>query len=340
MNLFDPFELKGIALRNRIAMSPMSQNSAGEDACATDWHLVHYGSRAVGGCGVVLFEDTAVMENGRVSGASLGLYDDRHVEGLKRIVSFCRDAGAVCGIQIAHAGRKAFRDRKGAGIDLIASMPEAFHTDWATPRTATASDIAEVIEGFVQAARRAKQAGFQMVEIHAAHGYLLHQFLSPALNRRTDDWGGDAEGRSRLLFEVLTRVQAVIGEDCLISVRLPYCDGLDDGLTEEDIFELSRRLVAQGADLIDIAAGNLRLDARPPESSAQLALAQRLMAGGILTMAGGSKDAQHASQLVKDDVVGLLLLGRPILKNPYWPLAMAEALGEAPMAPRQYALAF
>lgn len=338
--LFSPGRLGPVEFRNGVIMSPMSQNSAGEDGCATDWHLVHYGSRAVGGCGLVLFEDTAVLENGRVSAASLGLYDDAHVAPLARVVDFCKAAGAVCGIQIAHAGRKAFKERRGADCDLVSSVDLAFGEGWLAPRATVADDMPGIVQGFADGARRARAAGFGLVEIHAAHGYLLHQFLSPALNDRTDDWGGTAAGREKLLFDVLQAVLTVAGGDMAVIVRLPAQDGLPGGLTSEDIADLSRRLVAAGAHGVDVAAGNIVPGLPPVAPEIQHDLARSLLAEGVPAICGGARDAAHAETLVAGATASMVVVGRPILRQPYWPLQAAQDLGVQPPVPSQYALAF
>jgi 2,4-dienoyl-CoA reductase-like NADH-dependent reductase (Old Yellow Enzyme family) len=254
MSLFEPLTLRGVTLRNRIMMSPMSQRAALEDGRAGDWHLVHYGSRAVGGCGLVMIEDTAVAPLGRTSGSALGLYDHPQALALERIVGFCHSQGAAVGVQLAHAGRKALADRRGEAGTLAAS-PVTFGPGWVQPRAASAEDLAGVVDGFARAALMAAEAGFDVVEVHAAHGYLLHQFLSPLTNLREDGYGGDAANRRRLLLEVVRAVRDRWPSQRSLFVRLPAGDGQAGGLGIEEVADCARACLAAGADLVDLSGG-------------------------------------------------------------------------------------
>ncbi|MGA9284487.1 MAG: bifunctional salicylyl-CoA 5-hydroxylase/oxidoreductase, partial [Solirubrobacteraceae bacterium] len=278
MTLFEPLTLRGVRLRNRIMMSPMSQRAALEDGRAGDWHLVHYGSRAVGGCGLVMVEDTAVAPLGRTSSSALGLYDQGQARAFERIVSFCHAQGAAMGVQLAHAGRKALADKRGEAGSLAAS-PVAFGPGWVRPRAASAQDLAGVVEGFAGAALLAADAGFDVLEVHAAHGYLLHQFLSPLTNLREDDYGGDAARRRRLLLEVLRAVRAQWPSPRPLFVRLPAGDGQAGGLGIEEMVDCAHACLAGGADLVDLSGGTPILGGARAGPSEALALAQALARG-------------------------------------------------------------
>jgi 2,4-dienoyl-CoA reductase-like NADH-dependent reductase (Old Yellow Enzyme family) len=340
MSLFDPLRLGELQIRNRIMMSPMSQHAAGEDACVTDWHLVHYGSRAVGGCGLVMIEDTAVQARGRTSHTALGLYEPRHADALRRIVSFCHAQGAAMGLQLAHAGRKAFADARG-GEDAIAPSPVAFGPGWAAPHEASEMELGGVVHAFAEATRLALSVGFDVIEVHAAHGYLLHQFLSPLTNFRVDAYGRDAAGRCRLLLEVVEAVRAQCPAGVPLFVRLPAGDGEAGGLEIEEVAECAELCADAGADLIDITGGTPVLEGRRAGSEEVLGLAAALAHAGRLPMAvgGGVADGHAAEQLVRARGASLVSVGRPLLANPYWPLRAAEDLRVTPPRPPAYASA-
>jgi NADPH2 dehydrogenase len=273
--LFDPLTLGETTIRNRIMMSPMSQRAAGEDARASDWHLVHYGSRAVGGCGLVMVEDTAVAPLGRTSRSALGIYELEQSDALRRIVSFCHAQGAAMGLQLAHAGRKALADSRG-DAGAISASPVAFGPGWAPPLQAGVEDIAELVAAFAASTSLAREAGFDVVEVHAAHGYLLHQFLSPLTNFRDDAYGGERKGRMRLLLEVVRAVRGQWPAGRPLFVRLPAGDGQSGGLTVEELVECVRVCVASGADLIDISGGTPLLGGRRASTAEVIELAGAL----------------------------------------------------------------
>ncbi|MGA7705697.1 MAG: hypothetical protein WB998_12465, partial [Solirubrobacteraceae bacterium] len=275
MTLFEPLTLRGVTLRNRIMMSPMSQRAALQDGRARDWHLVHYGSRAVGGCGLVMVEDTAVAPLGRTSAGALGLYEPDQALALERIVGFCHSQGAAVGVQLAHAGRKALADRRGED-GTLAPSPVAFGPGWVQPRAASTEDLAGVVEAFARAALMAGEAGFDVVEVHAAHGYLLHQFLSPLTNLRNDAYGGDATARRRLLIEVVRAVRDRWPSRHPLFVRLPAGDGQASGLGIEEMAECAQACLAAGADLIDLSGGTPLLGAERAGPRDVLALARVL----------------------------------------------------------------
>jgi 2,4-dienoyl-CoA reductase-like NADH-dependent reductase (Old Yellow Enzyme family) len=340
MSLFDPVRVGELEIRNRIMMSPMSQRAAGEDGCATDWHLVHYGSRAVGGCGLLMIEDTSVQALGRTSHAALGLYEDEQATALERIVSFCHAQGAAVGLQLAHAGRKAFADDHGA-TGAIAPSPVAFGPGWIAPHEASESDLNGVVHAFVKAAQRALSIGFGVIEVHAAHGYLLHQFLSPLTNFRVDAYGSDGIGRRRLLLEVVDAVRAQCPAGVPLFVRLPAGDGQSGGLDIEEVAECAELCADAGADLIDITGGTPVLDGRRADSEEVLDFAGVLVQTGRLQVAvgGGIADGHAAEQLIRERGASLVSVGRPLLANPYWPLRAAEDLRAPPPRPLAYASA-
>ncbi|HVR04904.1 MAG TPA: hypothetical protein VMS02_02605 [Solirubrobacteraceae bacterium] len=366
MILFEPVALGGLKLRNRIMMSPMSQRAAGEDGRAGDWHLVHYGSRAVGGCGLVMIEDTAVAALGRTGRSALGLYERGQVEPLRRIACFCHEQGAAVGLQIAHAGRRALADTHGAP-GIVSASPIPYAPGWQPPRQAQADDLAGLVAAFAAAASLAVQAGIDVLEIHAAHGYLLHQFLSPLTNRRDDDYGVDPRGRRRLLLEVVGAVRDRWPAPRPLFVRLPAADGFAGGLQPAEVVDCASECVRCGADLIDLTGGTPVPGGRGPEPEQILATAHELVAayspdacgpaaGGArvleatvpralaaapaLALGGGVESALAAAELIERHGATLVSVGRPLLEDPYWPLHIARrddadrAQASAPKGPR------
>ena len=349
--LFDPFELRSLRLRNRIAVSPMCQYSA-EDGFANDWHLVHLGARAVGGAGLVLTEATAVEARGRISPRDLGLWRDEHVDGLARITRFAHDAGAAVGVQLAHAGRKAstyhpWAEAHGAvpaeagGWPVVGPTTSSFAPGYPEPRALDADGLAEVVAAFEAAAVRALDAGFDVVEIHGAHGYLLHSFLSPLTNRRDDGYGGDFEGRSRLLREVVTAVRAVWPEDRALFVRLSATDWREDGWSGDDTVRLARTLSGLGADLIDCSSGGAVPGVEVPVApNYQVPFARRVRAeAGVPSGAVGLiTRPEQAQAIVERGEADLVLLAREMLRDPSWPQRAARELGvdPRPLLPPQY----
>ncbi|GLS05528.1 oxidoreductase [Chitiniphilus shinanonensis] len=347
-HLFEPLTLRGLTLPNRIAVSPMCEYSA-EDGFANDWHLVHLGSRAVGGAGLVLFEATAVSPEGRISPQDLGLWRDEQIEPLARIVRFIDDQGSVAGIQLAHAGRKASTWAPGAGDgavppdqggwDVVAPSPLPFAGHYPHPHELDRDGIAAVIDDFAAAARRALRAGFRVVEVHAAHGYLLHQFLSPLSNQRGDEYGGSFENRTRLVREVVAAVREVWPEQLPLLVRLSATDWVDGGWSAQDTVKLSQTLKALGADLIDVSSGGMVPDARIPVGPGyQTPFAARVrQESGVAVGAVGLITAPaQADHIIRTGQADLVLLARELLRDPYWPLHAAEALRQSTPWPRQY----
>ena len=347
-HLFDPLTLRDVTLPNRIAVSPMCQYSA-VDGVPNDWHFVHLGSRAVGGAGLVLTEATAVRPEGRISPDDLGLWNDRQLDAFARVTAFVRGQGSAPGVQLAHAGRKASTWRPWSGQGAV--PPERggwtpvgpgtrpFADGYPAPRAMTPADIDEVVAAFGEAARRAFAAGFSVVEVHAAHGYLLHEFLSPLSNDRTDEYGGAFENRIRFLLRVVERIRAVWPERQPVIVRLSLTDWVEGGWNLPQSIELARRLAGAGVDLIDCSSGGTVPQARIPFGPGyQTGLAAEVKrAAGIMTGAVGMiTSAAQADHIVRTAQADCVLLARAMLRDPYWPLHAARELGHAMAWPAQY----
>jgi 2,4-dienoyl-CoA reductase-like NADH-dependent reductase (Old Yellow Enzyme family) len=351
--LFEPLRLRGVTFRNRVGVSPMCQYSS-TDGFADDWHLVHLGSRAVGGAALVMAEATAVEARGRISPHDLGLWKDEHVEPLARVTRFVRAHGAVPALQLAHAGRKASVARPWDGdrpvsppagwTPIVAPSAVPFDDGYQTPAALDEPQIAAVVDAFAAAARRALTAGFEALEIHGAHGYLIHEFLSPIANRREDRWGGTFENRIRFLVETVRAVRRVVPDATPLFVRLSTTDWLGpNGWTVEDAIALARRLKDDGVDLIDCSSGGIaprvHVDAGP---GYQVANAARIRAeAGIATAAIGLiTSATQAEQTLRTGQADMVFLARELLRDPYWPLRAARELGAPVPAPVQYGRAW
>ena len=347
--LFSPFALRDLTLRNRIGVSPMCQYSS-TDGFATDWHLVHLGSFATGGAGLVLSEATAVTPNGRISPHDLGLWEDAHVEMLARITAFVRAQGAVPGVQLAHAGRKASTNRPwegggkveeadGGWADVMAPSAIAFSDSYPMPHALAPEGIQAVIDAFRDATVRARAAGFEVIEVHAAHGYLLHQFLSPLANARTDAWGGSFDNRVRLTIAVVDAIRSVWPERLPLLVRLSATDWVEGGWTVEETVQLASRLRDHGVDLVDCSTGGLAHGVRIPVGPGyQVPFARRVRSeSGMPTAAVGLiTDARQAEAIIEDGAADLVFLARELLRQPRWPLAAAHELGVEEPWPSQY----
>ncbi|ABB32796.1 NADH:flavin oxidoreductase/NADH oxidase [Geobacter metallireducens RCH3] len=346
--LFTPFTLRSVTFRNRIFVSPMCQYSS-LDGMPTDWHLVHLGSRAVGGAGLVMVEATAVSPEGRISPDDSGIWDDRHGEGFAPITRFIAEQGAVPGIQLAHAGRKASTDLpwrgglplgpEARGWQPVAPSPRPFAADYPVPRELTVEEMDDVVSQFRDGAQRALAAGFQVVEIHMAHGYLLHEFLSPLSNRRTDDFGGSLENRIRLPLRVTRAVREVWPADLPLFVRISATDWVEGGWDLDQSVVLARKLREAGVDLVDCSAGFLTPDAVIPFGSGYqtpFATAIRREAGIPTGTVGFITDPAQAEQIVATGLADAVLLAREMLRDPYWPLHAARSLGVNVPWPPQY----
>ncbi len=352
-HLFSPLRLREVELRNRIVVSPMCQYSS-EDGFASDWHLVHLGSRAVGGAALVFTEASAVLPEGRISPQDLGIWKDEHVGMLARIFDFVRQQGAVPGMQLAHAGRKASTARpweggkpvsvkEGGWTPIFGPSPLPFDDGYQAPQELDQSEIARIRDAFVTAAGRALKAGAQVVEIHAAHGYLLHSFLSPLSNLRTDKYGSSFENRIRFLCETVTAVRAVWPEKYPLFVRISATDWTDGGWTGADSVALAQKLKSLGVDVIDCSSGGNVPGAQiPVDAGYQLPFAAKMRAeAGLATAAVGMITApEQADQIVRMGEADLVVMAREFLRHPYWPLNAAKPLHQKMEAPPQYGRAF
>ena len=337
--LFSPLTLRGVTLRNRIAMSPMCMYSCGEDGLATDFHLAHLVARAVGGAGLVMTEAAAVEARGRISTSDLGIWNDAQIEPLARIVRLGKAQGAVMCTQLAHAGRKAWSPTKGVGpAAAVAPSAIPFDADWTTPRELSKAELDGIVSAFRAAAQRAVQAGFDAVEVHGAHGYLLHEFLSPIANHRTDEYGGSLENRARLLLRVVDAVREALSEARAILVRLSCTDWIEGGLSIEDQVQVARWLKAHGVDLLDCSSGAITSFVPPVGPGYQVPFAEKIRReAGIATMSVGLiTTPEMAEEIVRNGRADMVALGREFLRNPYWPLQAARALGHDLTWPKQY----
>jgi len=346
--LISPLTIKAITFRNRITISPMCQYSS-VDGFASDWHLVHLGSRAVGGAGLIIQEATAISAEGRISPGDLGIYLDEHIDKLKSITTFIHQQGAVAGIQLAHAGRKAsfaIPWQGGKQIKLteggwttVAPSAIAFNPEDEAPQALNAEDIKKVITDFKTGALRAVQAGYKLIEIHAAHGYLIHQFLSPLSNHRADNYGGSFENRIRLLREIINAVHTVWPQNLPLLVRISATDWAEGGWNIEEAVKLSTIIKAEGVDLIDCSSGGLVPTAMIPIGPGyQVAFAERIKKeAGILTGAVGLiTDEQQAEDILMKGQADLIIIARASLRDPYFALHAAHFLGDDIQWPIQY----
>jgi 2,4-dienoyl-CoA reductase-like NADH-dependent reductase (Old Yellow Enzyme family) len=348
-HLFSPLTIRSVQFKNRIAVSPMCQYSS-DDGFANDWHLVHLGSRAIGGAGLVMTEATAVSPEGRISPDDLGIWKDEHLENLKRITAFIGAHGAVPGIQLAHAGRKASHNRPWDGGKIIgpdaergwqtlAPSPVPFSETEPKPLELTIEGIEKVIADFVTASHRAFEAGFKVIELHAAHGYLVHEFLSPISNQRTDQYGGSFENRIRVLLEIIEGVQTVWPKEYPLFVRISATDWTEGGWTADDAVALATILKEKEVDLIDCSTGGNVAGARIPLGPGyQVQFAEKVKKeSGILTGAVGLiTTPEQANEIVASGQADLVLLARELLRDPYFPIHAAQKLGEETEWPLQY----
>ena len=347
-HLFEPLQLRELTLRNRIVVSPMCQYSCHE-GFANDWHFVHLASRAVGGAALVFTEATAVTADGRISPEDLGIWDDVQAGAFERIARFVKGEGAAFGMQLAHAGRKASTKRpwEGTGAvqpdeggwEPVGPTTTPFADSYPVPRMMTREDIAEVVDAFRKAADRARWVGFDVVEVHAAHGYLIHEFLSPLSNTRTDEYGGSFENRIRLCLEVVTAVRDIWPENLPVFVRISSTDWIEGGWDIEQSVELARRLGAIGVDLVDCSSGGNAPQAKIPVGPGyQVPFAERVKRdAAIATGAVGMiTDPAQADAIVRSGQADVVIMARELLRDPYWPLRAARELGHQIAWPAQY----
>jgi 2,4-dienoyl-CoA reductase-like NADH-dependent reductase (Old Yellow Enzyme family) len=348
--LFSPFQLGGVQIPNRIVVSPMCQYSS-DDGFSNDWHLVHLGSRAAGGAGLVFTEASAVLPEGRITPQDLGLWKDAHIPGLRRIVDFIHQQGARAGVQLAHAGRKASMARpwaaeqrclspqEGGWLNVMAPSAVPFAESYAKPTALDLAGIQSIIRAFAGASERAVEAGFDVVELHAAHGYLLHEFLSPLSNKRTDQYGGTFQNRIRLVVEVAEAMRAVLPAEVPLQVRISATDWVKDGWDIDQAVDLAKVLKESKVELIDVSSGGMTPDAIVPVGPGyQTPFAERIRReAGIATgTVGIITSAAQAEHILRAGQADLVLLARELLRQPYWPLKAAEELHQKISWPAQY----
>jgi 2,4-dienoyl-CoA reductase-like NADH-dependent reductase (Old Yellow Enzyme family) len=346
-HLFSPLQIKNIEFKNRIAVSPMCEYSS-EDGFANDWHLVHLGSRAIGGAALVITEAAAVSPEGRITYADLGIYKDEHIPKLKEIIDFIHEHGAVAGIQLAHAGRKASHERPwdgGAqipsnqqnGWHALAPSAVAFNEKEGAPLALDKAGIEKVKADFKAATLRSIKAGFKVIEIHAAHGYLLHEFYSPLSNQRTDEYGGSFDNRIRLLLEVIESVQEVWPATNPLFVRISSTDWTEGGWTADDSVALATILKDKGVDLVDCSSGGNILVPIPLKPGYQVEFAEAVSKTGILTGAVGLiTESKQADDIIQTGQADMVIMARELLRDPYFPLRAAHELGHEVKWPVQY----
>jgi 2,4-dienoyl-CoA reductase-like NADH-dependent reductase (Old Yellow Enzyme family) len=330
-----PLTIKGITIKNRIGMSPMCQYSS-VNGFANDWHFVHYGSRAVGGTGLIMVEATAVAPEGRITSFDLGLWNDTQIVGLQKITNFVHQHGAIAGIQIAHAGRKASHDSPSTGgkqlpvndggWHTVAPSPIPFEQSEFAPDELDKNEIRTIVEQFKATALRAKQAGFKIIEIHAAHGYLIHEFYSPLSNKRTDEYGGSFENRIRFLLEIIKAVQTIWPEDYPLFVRISASDWTEGGWDLKDSLKLGKILHEHGVDLIDCSSGgNISTAKIPVGPGYQVYFSEEIRKTGVLTSAVGMiTSLEQIIEILENDKADMVFLARELLRNPYFALKIGD----------------
>lgn len=333
VKLFEPYTIKNVTLKNRIVMSPMCMySSLKEDGLVENWHLIHYPARAIGQVGLIIVEATAVHPQGRISMQDLGLWDDKHIDGMKKLVELVKQHGSIIGIQLGHAGRKA--DVKG---DIYAPSPIQFNERYKNPKEMSQKDIKDVVDAFQQAALRAKKAGFDIIEIHAAHGYLLNQFLSPLSNKRNDEYGGSLENRYRILKEIIVKIREIW--DGPLFVRISASDYHEEGMKPDDYIQLVEWMREDGVDLIDVSSGgvvpNVKIQVYP---GYQVKFAEKIKkeTGMAVGTVGLINTSDLAEEILQNERADLIFLGRELLRNPHWPYKAAKELGYPLEAPFQY----
>ncbi|WP_019227484.1 NADPH dehydrogenase NamA [Sedimentibacter sp. B4] len=332
--LFASYIIKDLELKNRIIMAPMCMYSAGDDGKVTDWHVIHYASRAVGGVGMIIQEATAVESRGRISSRDLGIWDDSHIDGLKKIVEAVKSNGAKIGIQLGHAGRKCEAESE----KIIAPSPIAFNEEYRVPAEMTKEDIKAVVAAFKAAAQRAKQAGYDVLEIHGAHGYLINEFLSPVTNKRTDEYGGSPENRARILKEIIRAVRDVWPNEKPLMMRVTAEDYVDGGNHPDDLAELINLVKEYGLDLIDVSSGGVVSVAPKAFQGYQVKFAEIIKEKTVLPVVAGGLviDPNMAEEILQNNRADLIFIGRALLRNPYWPLQADYELSNETNWPVQY----
>jgi len=333
-NLFSPISFRNLSLKNRIVMAPMCQYSADEEGYVQDWHITHYAIRAVGGVGLIIIEATAVEPRGRISPRDLGIWEDGHIDGLKSIVDQCKQYGSMVGIQLAHVGRKG-----GVATETcVAPSAIAFSKDYPVPHELSRDEIKNIVEAFKQAARRSLEAGFDVIEIHGAHGYLINEFLSPLANQRKDEYGGSPENRVRFLKEILEAVRVVWSAERPLILRVSAEDYDDAGNHPEDVAELINLVKDYGIDIVNVSSGAVVPATITTYPGYQITFSETIKRlTNLPTIAGGLVTSpMMAEEIVSNDRGDLVYLGRELLRNPYWTLQAAKELGAEIEWPQQY----
>lgn len=352
-HLFDPITIRDITLRNRIGVTPMCMYSY-EDGFSNDWQVIHLGARAIGGAALVISEATAVEARGRITAFDVGLWSDEQVEPLQRVTRAIKSGGAVAGIQIAHAGRKASSNQpwisdkpippdQAHGWQGVAPSAIAYRDDYAVPLELSVDEIHSIQDKFCDSAQRALEAGFEWLEIHGAHGYLIHNFYSPISNQRKDEYGGSFENRIRFFLETVQKVRAVWPERLPLTVRISGTDWVEGGWTVEESVELAKALKAEGVDLIDCSSGGNAAGAKISAGPGyQVSISEAVRKGAdILTATVGLVTApEHADAIIRNGRADIVLLGRELLRNPHWPIYAAQALKQPAPIPGQYQRAY
>lgn len=332
--LFSSYNLKNMEMKNRVVMAPMCMDSADEQGNVNSWHYLHYGNRAVGGTGLIIIEATSVESRGRITAMDLGIWSDSHIEGFRKIVEESKRHGSRMGIQLAHAGRKC----EVTTEDIIAPSSMAFSEKYKTPREMTIEDIKKVLNSFKEGARRAKEAGFDVIEIHGAHGYLINEFMSPLANNRTDEYGGTPENRARFLKEVVKAVREVWTEELPLILRVSAEEYAVGGNTSEDTAEIINFAKDSGIDMVDVSSGGLVVASINIYPGYQISFAETIKTLTNLPVLGGGlvTSSLMAEEILQNNRADLVFLGRELLRNPYWPLEAAKELQDDIEWPVQY----
>lgn len=332
--LFSEIKIRDMKLRNRIVMPPMCMYSSDNNGKANSWHFIHYATRAIGGAGLIIVEATAVESRGRISDRDLGIWDDSQVEGLKKIVEETKKYGAKIGIQLGHAGRKC----EAEGENIIGPSPIAYDKRYRVPNEMTKDDINEVICAFRNGAKRAQMAGFDTIEIHGAHGYLINEFLSPLSNKRNDEYGGNIENRTRFLKEIIKSVREVWPGEKPIILRVSAEDYIKEGNHDIDTAEIINLVKEYGIDMINVSSGAVTPANINVYPGYQIKYAETIKRNtGLCTMAGGLiTEAKMAEEIIQNERADLVFIGRELLRNPYWPLYAAKELEDDVDWPYQY----
>lgn len=332
--LFNSIKLKDLEVKNRIVMAPMCMYTAEDDGISKEWHRIHYATRAMGGVGLIIQEATGVESRGRITSNDLGIWDDTHIEGLKKIVNTCKSYGAKIGIQLGHAGRKCEVEHEG----IIAPSSIAFDDESRVPNEMTKKDIETVVKAFKDAAKRCVEIGYDIIEIHGAHGYLINQFLSPLANKRNDEYGGTAENRARFLKEIARAVREVWSMDKPLMLRVSADDYVEEGNHPEDLAELINLVKDEGVDIIDVSSGGIVSIAPKVYQGYQTKFAEIIKSKTNLPVVTGGLiiEPHMAEEILRNDRGDMIFLGRVLLRNPYWPLYAAHELNNEIEWPLQY----